>query len=93
MALDKILTKKIWKDISVSLFIYALPVVALFAYFAIKGQTPWVNNTHEPANVDVPAVFKFLEGRLTLTELMPGATLDEVRAKTAITNFEYKPGG
>ncbi len=28
------------------------------------------------------AVFRFVEGRLTLLELMPGATLDEVRAKT-----------
>jgi 3-oxoacid CoA-transferase len=28
------------------------------------------------------AVFRFVEGRLTLVELMPGATLDEVRAKT-----------
>ncbi len=64
MALDKVLARKIGKDISVSLFIYALPVVALFTYFAIKGQTPWVNNTHQPANVDVPAVFKFLEPAL-----------------------------
>ncbi|MCB9125975.1 MAG: 3-oxoacid CoA-transferase subunit B [Caldilineaceae bacterium] len=29
------------------------------------------------------AVFTFDDGRLTLTELMPGATLDDVRAKTA----------
>ncbi len=29
------------------------------------------------------AVFSFAEGRLTLIELMPGAVLDEVRAKTA----------
>lgn len=28
------------------------------------------------------AVFRFAEGQLTLTELMPGATLEEVRAKT-----------
>jgi len=28
------------------------------------------------------AVFRFLDGQLTLTELLPGATLDEVRAKT-----------
>ncbi len=28
------------------------------------------------------AVFRFEEGQLTLTELMPGATLEEVRAKT-----------
>ena len=29
------------------------------------------------------AVFRLLDGRLTLTELMPGVTLDEVLAKTA----------
>jgi 3-oxoacid CoA-transferase len=29
------------------------------------------------------AVFRFIEGKLTLIELMPDATLDEVRAKTA----------
>src|SRR4051812_47582116 len=64
MATDKTLLKKIGKDISVSLFIYALPVVALYLYFAYKGETPWVNNTHAPANVNVPAIFKFLEPAL-----------------------------
>src|SRR5690606_1022084 len=29
------------------------------------------------------AVFTFSDGRLTLSDLMPGATLEEVRAKTA----------
>ncbi|PTX18287.1 3-oxoacid CoA-transferase [Pontibacter mucosus] len=31
------------------------------------------------------AVFRFIDGQLTLTELMPGATLEEVRAKTSAT--------
>jgi len=31
------------------------------------------------------AVFTYPDGKLTLTELMPGATVDEVRAKTAAT--------
>jgi 3-oxoacid CoA-transferase len=34
------------------------------------------------------AVFTFAAGRLTLTEIMPGATLAEVRAKTAATFIE-----
>lgn len=34
------------------------------------------------------AVFTFEEGRLTLTELMPGATLDEVRGKTGAAFLE-----
>ncbi|MDO5655975.1 MAG: 3-oxoacid CoA-transferase [Flavobacteriaceae bacterium] len=29
------------------------------------------------------AVFRFIDGKLTLTELLPGATLEEVRAKTS----------
>lgn len=28
------------------------------------------------------AVFRYIDGKLTLTELLPGATLEEVRAKT-----------
>lgn len=35
------------------------------------------------------AVFRFDEGKLTLTELLPGATLEEVRAKTT-AKFEEK---
>lgn len=34
------------------------------------------------------AVFTFDDGRLTLTELMPGATLEEVRAKTSASFVE-----
>lgn len=34
------------------------------------------------------AVFQFIAGQLTLTELMPGATLDEVRAKTTAAFVE-----
>src|SRR5206468_2090683 len=34
------------------------------------------------------AVFSFEEGQLTLIELMPGATLEEVKAKTAATFIE-----
>ena len=61
MSLDKTLAKKIGKDIGISLFIYTLPVVALFVYFALKGETPWINNTHEQAKINLPAVFKFIE--------------------------------
>lgn len=37
------------------------------------------------------AVFKFIEGKLTLIELMPGATLEDVRAKTS-AKFEEQLG-
>lgn len=35
------------------------------------------------------AVFRFIDGKLTLTEIMPGATLEEVREKTSAA-FEEK---
>jgi 3-oxoacid CoA-transferase len=35
------------------------------------------------------AVFKYIDGQLTLIEVMPGATLEEVRSKTA-ANFQEK---
>jgi 3-oxoacid CoA-transferase len=35
------------------------------------------------------AVFEYIDRKLTLTEVMPGATLEEVREKTA-ANFEEK---
>jgi 3-oxoacid CoA-transferase len=38
--------------------------------------------------ITVLAVFTFRDGRLTLIELMPGATLEEVRAKTAAKFIE-----
>jgi 3-oxoacid CoA-transferase len=31
------------------------------------------------------AVFKFIGGRLTLVEVMPGATLEQVRATTSVS--------
>jgi len=34
------------------------------------------------------AVFEFIDGKLTLTEIMPGATLEEVRALTAAEFIE-----
>lgn len=38
------------------------------------------------------AVFRFLDGKLVLTELMPGATLEQVRANTTAP-FEERLGG
>ena len=34
------------------------------------------------------AVFEFIDGQLTLTEVMPGATLEEVRATTTASFVE-----
>ncbi|MEA3334599.1 MAG: 3-oxoacid CoA-transferase [Chloroflexota bacterium] len=38
------------------------------------------------------AVFRFVDGELVLTELMPGATLDDVRANTSATFVEAVSG-
>jgi hypothetical protein len=38
---DKALIKKITKDILISLFIYALPIILMFGWFYIKGEKPW----------------------------------------------------
>ncbi|UAY52038.1 sterol desaturase family protein [Ferruginibacter albus] len=59
MAIDKTLRRKILKDGTISLFIYALPVVAVYLYFAIKGETPWLNEAS--AQINVPAVFSFIK--------------------------------
>jgi len=61
MSVDKILSKKIYKDILVSLLFYALPIAILFLYFGIKGETPWKNNTHHPVSVNVPAALNIIE--------------------------------
>jgi hypothetical protein len=42
---DKTLMKKTIKDIAVSLFIYALPIVLMIAWFHIKGEKPWQKQT------------------------------------------------
>jgi sterol desaturase/sphingolipid hydroxylase (fatty acid hydroxylase superfamily) len=60
MAIDKALSKKITRDISVSLLLYALPVAVLFLYFGIKGEKPWISNTHTPVPVTLPAALQFI---------------------------------
>ncbi len=64
MATDKLLIKKITKDFTISLFIYALPIAGLYLFFALKGETPWAHNTHAAAPLHVPQLFKFMEPAL-----------------------------
>src|SRR3569623_1296963 len=61
MAIDKTLTRKITRDFTISLLLYALPVAVLFLYYADKGETHWINNAHTPVPVNVPAALKFIE--------------------------------
>src|SRR4051812_12448244 len=61
MVLDQSLSKKITKDILISLLIYALPVAAVYVYFVSKGQAPWINNTHAATKFKGPEIFNFIK--------------------------------
>jgi hypothetical protein len=43
MQLQKETKQKIFRDIVVSLFLYALPVILMFLSFYITGRKPWLN--------------------------------------------------
>lgn len=60
MKTDKSLAKKIGKDISISLFIYTLPIIALALWFGHTGETPWKHNLHQPAAFHAPHFFDFI---------------------------------
>src|ERR1700709_1378979 len=60
MKLQKETAVKIGKDVSVSLFIYTLPIIALALWFQHTGETPWKNNLHQPATFNAPHFFDFI---------------------------------
>lgn len=41
MAIDPQIKKRILKNALLSVFIYSLPVLGLFAYLKISGERPW----------------------------------------------------
>jgi len=45
MAIDPAIRKRIIRNALLSVVIYALPVVALFAYLKITGERPWEDKT------------------------------------------------
>ena len=47
MPLDKKTKQKIIRDLVVSLFIYALPVVLMFLSFYLTGKKPWLDPTQK----------------------------------------------
>jgi hypothetical protein len=49
MPLDKKTKQKIFRDLVVSLLIYALPVVLMFLSFYVTGKKPWLNQTQKSA--------------------------------------------
>ena len=41
MAIDPQIKKRILKNALLSLFIYSLPILGLFAYLKVTGERPW----------------------------------------------------
>ncbi|MFT3680124.1 MAG: hypothetical protein QM791_07610 [Ferruginibacter sp.] len=48
MKIEKEIAKKIARDVSISVFIYALPVALMFGWFYIKGEKPWEKKITAP---------------------------------------------
>lgn len=46
MKTDKVTKQKIARDVLISLFLFALPVILMFLSFKISGQRPWKNIPH-----------------------------------------------
>ncbi len=48
MAIDPAIKQRIFKNALLSLFIYALPIIALFAYLKVTGERPWEDKSVSP---------------------------------------------
>lgn len=46
MKMEKPTRERIWRNLLLSIFIYALPVVLMFASLYITGQRPWLTHKH-----------------------------------------------
>jgi preprotein translocase subunit YajC len=51
MEIEKATKEQITRNVILSLFIYLLPIVLMFASFWITGQRPWEKKTHQKENV------------------------------------------
>jgi hypothetical protein len=45
MAIEKSLGQRILQDATISVFIYALPVLLMLGWFHYKGEKPWLNKS------------------------------------------------
>lgn len=50
MKTDKITQQKILRDVLISIFLYALPVLLMLLSFKISGQRPWKDAQHTVIN-------------------------------------------
>ena len=48
MKLEPATARKLRRDLLISLFIYAMPVVLMFVFFLVTGQRPWENYNPHP---------------------------------------------
>jgi hypothetical protein len=46
MKAEKKIIQKLWRDLFISLLLYALPVLLMLLSFKITGQQPWKNKAH-----------------------------------------------
>jgi hypothetical protein len=53
MHLEKETKQKIIRDITISLFLYALPVILMFLSFYITGKKPWLNQEKKNSTIIV----------------------------------------
>jgi len=51
MKIEKATKDQITRNVILSLFIYLLPIVLMFASFWITGQRPWEKKAHQKENV------------------------------------------
>lgn len=50
MKMEKATKDQITRNVILSLFIYLLPIAAMFVFFLITGQRPWEKKTHAIEN-------------------------------------------
>ena len=51
MKIEKQTSRKIVRDIAISIFLYALPVLLMLLSFYITGERPWQNS--KPAQIQL----------------------------------------
>lgn len=53
MAIDPAIKRRIVKNALLSLFIYSLPVLSLFAYLRVTGERPWKDKSIKAYNKQI----------------------------------------
>lgn len=51
MKIEESVKQRIIKNVFVSLFIYALPILLMFFTFYFTGQRPWLKKAHQTSQI------------------------------------------